>query len=260
MSANPSEPGSHEADIGRAAFWVHLRQDIHVALLLQVPINTDYPPCLQREKILSNLESITDGRISVRGESVDCAWANSMASILVDVINYSFQEEGHGKQSWITLRGRLDLWSMCIPRSMQPYYEKDRAPAEGRTFPEVWFLCDYHMLAWIYYHTAIVLLKTHHPHAGSDASLSQSSGSAAIRDEVLQHSRIICGIVSTNPNAQALIVLCHIATVSAVFFTDKSEQSETIKLLDLAHAATGHPLRHIKERLYRQWDHAESDT
>lgn len=46
------------------------------------------------------------------------------------------------------------------------------------------------------------------------------------QEEVLLHARAICGIVLTNPNAQALIVMCHMATISSIFFTDKSYQAE----------------------------------
>ncbi|KAL2421476.1 hypothetical protein ABEF95_008815 [Exophiala dermatitidis] len=74
ISANPSDMTTQQADVGRAAFWVHLRQDVHVALLLQIPIRTDYPPCLQTEKILADLNAVTGQQASVRQEVLDCAW------------------------------------------------------------------------------------------------------------------------------------------------------------------------------------------
>lgn len=112
------------------------------------------------------------------------------------------------------------------------------------------------MLAWLYYHTATILLKTYPPsdeiHGVSRSSAPTLQGLES-RGEVLLHARAIRGIAVTNPNAQALIVVCHIATVSAIFFTDKAEQNEIITLLRMAHKVTGHPLSDVERKLYRSW-------
>ncbi|KAL2825682.1 hypothetical protein BJY01DRAFT_256201 [Aspergillus pseudoustus] len=268
ISVKPQGTLSDKVDLGRAAFWVHLRQDIHVALLLQVPIDVDYPPCIQKDQILAGMDYITTTTqpgSSLGKDTIDCAWANRIAVLLVDVINYCFQDSGSRElESWIHIRGRLDHWSAAKPRRFQPYYERPADPASGRVFPDIWIACDCYVLAWMYYHTAKILLKTfppNHLEALQHHHHSSSSGSSRVpriesledREEVLIHARAICGIAITNPNAQALIVACHMVTISAIFFDTEAERDATIDLLRLAHTVTGHPLTHIEQKLHTCW-------
>jgi len=184
---------------------------------------------------------------------IDCAWANRMASIIFDVINYAFQREPRDIETWISLRGNLDQWSMTKPLSFRPYYEMERSSTEGRTFPEIWITSDCHVLAWLYFHTATILLKVYPPSSGSRQAAFPASRGLADNEEIQLHARAIAGIVATNPNAQALIIFCHIATVSAIFFTEKAEQTETIRLIRMANKVTGHPYKGIEKKLYEQW-------
>lgn len=251
ISASPDR-----LDLSYAAFWVHLRQDIHIALLLQVPISTDYPPSLQREKILQELNSITVEETSVRQEVVDCAWANRIAVLLMDIVNFCFRTQPRDLERWIELRGRVDHWRMAKPSRFQPYYERAPSPAEGRYFPDIWLATDCYVLAWLYYHMATVLLKIYPPSpggSGTRANAGPTVDNFESREEVLVHARAICGLVRTNPNAQTLIVLCHMVTISAIFFTEEAEKNETIDLLRMAHAITGHPLRDVEQKLRRSW-------
>jgi hypothetical protein len=73
------------------------------------------------------------------------------------------------------------------------------------------------------------------------------------REEVLIHARAICGIAITNRNARALIVICHMVTISAIFFSTEAEQNVAIDLIRLAHRVTGQPLGHIEEKLHDCW-------
>lgn len=245
-------------NLGRAAFWVHLRQDIHVALLLQIPINMDYPPCLRKDMILEDMENTTTQKTSARDDIIDCAWANKLAILLVDIINYSFQQEPRELQSWISLRGRLDHWIIAKPRRFHPYYERSPDAAKGRVYPDIWITCDCHVLAWLYYHTATILLQTYLPNSKALLFDNQPSTPSILdsienREKILIHARAICGIAVSNPNAQALIVVCHMVTISAIFFSTAAERNETIKLIKLAHTMTGHPLRDIEEKLENSW-------
>ena len=118
--------------------------------------------------------------------------------------------------------------------------------------------CDCHVLAWLYYHAARILLKTYLPFRGSgDDSFGPLIESLENREEVLLHARAICGIAMTNPNAQALIVVCHMVTISAIFFTEETDQRETMNLLRMAHSVTGHPYEDIERKLRTHWaDHS----
>ena len=181
-----------------------------------------------------------------------------MAVLLFDVINYCFQRGPRAVEDWLSLRRRLDHWKIAKPRHFQPYYERSPDPSDGRYFPDIWISSDCQVLAWLYYHTGTILLKTYPPNTVAATPENMSHVVPMLdclesREEVLIHASAICGIASTNPNAQALIVLCHIVTISAIFFTSESEQKETINLIRMAHTVTGHPLHDVEQKLVKSW-------
>ena len=264
ISASPSETPSDKMSLGRAAFWVHLRQDIHIALLLHVPIDTNYPPCLHRDRVLENLDHLTgsaENGANVRPELINCAWANRMALLLVDVITYSFQDRKPGDfQLWMNLRQRLDRWNLAKPSGFRPYYEQPPDPSAGRWFPEIWVSSDCYVLALLYYHTATILLKTYPPCSSTESGTTLENMKGPVvngfenREEVLIHARALCGIAMTNPNAQALIVVCHMVLISAIFFKEEGERKETIHMIQMAHSATGHPIHAVEQSLRKGWE------
>lgn len=127
----------------RAAFWVHLRQDIHVALLLQCPIRTDFEPCLRREEIIVSLEKEANGQ-RVSQTAIDCAWGNRMVTILCNVINYCFQKGERLIEPWTALWVDVERWSFERPSSFNPFCVRERDPSRNRTFPEIWLTSDCH--------------------------------------------------------------------------------------------------------------------
>ncbi|RFU31981.1 hypothetical protein B7463_g4375, partial [Scytalidium lignicola] len=86
ISAGPSRSPS-EVAVGRAAFWIHLRQDIHIALLLQCYIRTDYCPCLSREEMLADLDKTLSSP-----SAIDCACANRMANVSAIYFNDEIEQ------------------------------------------------------------------------------------------------------------------------------------------------------------------------
>ncbi|KAF7193810.1 hypothetical protein HII31_04879 [Pseudocercospora fuligena] len=240
-------------DLGRASFWVHLRQDLHLALLLQVPVKTDYPPCLQREKMLEHIELLMNGQLQADQASINCAWAQRVVILLLDVINYCFQKGSRNLHTWLHLGNQLDHWRFAKPVLFNPYYERKADLSQGRIFPEVWIASNCYVLAWMYYYTAAILLKMFPPWNEADSAPGSSHGDIECQEEVRVLARMICGIAKTNPNAQALIVLCHMVTVSAIFFTHGQERAETLNLIRMARTVTGHPLREVERKLCNGW-------
>ncbi|KIW29810.1 uncharacterized protein PV07_05597 [Cladophialophora immunda] len=245
---------SEEESLMRAAFWVHLRQDIHVALLLKCPIRSDFEPCLRKDEILSSLEKEVQGQ-GVSQTAIDCAWGNRMVSLLCDVINYCFQEGERTLETWTLLWVDVERWCFEKPPSFKPYCERERDPSRNRVFPEIWLTCDWHVVASLYYHTAKLLLKTHRPYSSWRMKASDMTPGYDFdsMDEILLHARAICGIIITNPIAQALIIACHMINVAGAFFTDEQEQHETVRLLEMAQATTGHPSTKAKQKLKEVW-------
>lgn len=126
----------------------------------------------------------------------------------------------------------------------------------------------------MYYHAAKLLLKTRRPvnRRRYEAPNMEFECDLDPRDEILLHARAICGITTTNPVAQALIIACHLVRannaeplfvspltahdqiiVAGAFFNDKQEQDETFKLLEMAQTMTGHPCTIAKQKLREVW-------
>jgi hypothetical protein len=259
ISVNPSAELPDDRSLGAAAFWVHLRQDIHVALHLQTPIDVEYSPCFPRQKIVDHLERCIKGDVPIEKGEVHAAWAKWIALLLVDVINYCFQDGVRELQNWLHLRQRLDHWKHSKPSNLKPFFERKADLAKGRPFPEIWISIEAGVLMWLYYYATSILLKTHLP-GGVNVGIYQSEAytlptfdDLESREEVLLLARAICGVAKTNPNAQALIVVCHMVTISAIFFTDIQEQRETIRLIRMTRTVTGHPLADVERRLEAAW-------
>ncbi|KAF2094295.1 hypothetical protein NA57DRAFT_60925 [Rhizodiscina lignyota] len=138
FTADPSELSTKEEALKCASFWVHLRQDIHVALFLQCPIRTDYSPYLRKDDILLNLEN------SAGQAALDCAWGNRMVGLLCDVINYCFQQGPRTFDTWTELWINVERWSWERPQSFKPFCERERDPSQKRIFPEIWLTSDCH--------------------------------------------------------------------------------------------------------------------
>lgn len=67
---------------------------------------------------MSSLELIMTKKVELNQEAVDCAWANCLASLLVEIINYSFQKTPRDLLTWLALRGRLDHWELTKPTGL----------------------------------------------------------------------------------------------------------------------------------------------
>ncbi|OAA59048.1 Zn(2)-C6 fungal-type DNA-binding domain protein [Niveomyces insectorum RCEF 264] len=305
-----------EGFLKRAAFWVHVREDIHVALFLRCPIQIDYALFQQS---IEAVAQVTHGDRLARGHQpgstggaagagtgsattatttgtngstaaiptslpprrpqpmVECAWSNQIIAWTCDVINFCFgprQDEAVG--AWAALLAKVERWNLEKPPTFNPFHEQDPRPEENQVFPRIWLSCDWHVMGLLYYHLSLILLKSHRP--GQESSYVTTSNGKVRTDavfaiarppqtylhvdvsvtdpsqgEIINHTRILCGIVITNPIAQALIVACHMINVAGVFLESAAEQNEVLQLLHMARTATGWPVAEVEKRLREAW-------
>ncbi|KAL1851687.1 hypothetical protein VTK73DRAFT_9378 [Phialemonium thermophilum] len=280
-----------EGILKRAAFWVHVREDIHVALFLRCPIKIDYVLFQQNFEAVAQLthaDCLARGQLSAGsrrragggGDStaddesaavpppppppplpatshscqsqqvVECAWSNQIIGLTCDVINFCFgePEHDHAVETWAALLAKVERWNLEKPPTFMPFHEQDSRPEENQVFPRIWLSCDWHVMGFLYYHLSLILLKSHRP----GQTLSQMTTFNG-KGEIINHTRILCGIVLTNPIAQALIVACHMINVAGVFLESPAEQNEVLQLLHMTRTATGWPVEEVEKRLREAW-------
>lgn len=170
LSMEPWNAYSNKACLKRAAFWVHLRQDIHVALMLGCPVRVEHtlyeqtvafairateddfqtrmashsqPEGLQQPQH-QHFPRTADGCEERCGNRADCAWANRMVGLACRVINYCFGSSTQTIKEWTSLLVELESWNLRKPDTFRPFFEQAPDPANGRPFPIVHLQNDWH--------------------------------------------------------------------------------------------------------------------
>lgn len=164
LSTKPWNAYSDKASLKRAAFWIHLRQDIHIALILQCPIHVDHTLYEQTVSVAiqiteedlaarkvapdqrgsqqhSPLVGLTEDRNHAR---IDCAWTNRLVGLTCRIINYCYQLRAQSTEGWTSLLVELESWNLEKPATFRPFFEMDPDPEGGRPFPTLHFQNDWH--------------------------------------------------------------------------------------------------------------------
>ncbi|KIW28137.1 uncharacterized protein PV07_07819 [Cladophialophora immunda] len=175
LSTTPWNAYATQASLKQAAFWVHLRQDIHVALLLECPVNVDYTLYTQTVAVAQTITERgtvdwnadrgheQDGSAATSAIVVECAWANRIVGIALNVVNYCYSDSEKTVDQWATLLVSLERWNIEKPPSFSPFFECKPATSTGEGFPHIYLMSDWHVIGLMYYHLAIAMLKIHHP-------------------------------------------------------------------------------------------------
>ncbi|RFU30276.1 hypothetical protein B7463_g6069, partial [Scytalidium lignicola] len=239
-----------EGSLKRAAFWVHVREDIHVALFLRCPIKIDYMLFQQNIEAVAQLTNAdlierqggsSSASTKTSRPTIECAWSNQMIGLTCDVINFCFgPEQDKTVDAWATLLAKAERWNLEKPATFAPFHEQDAKPEENQVFLRISLSCDWHVMGLLYYHLSLILLKSNSP-GQQRVFVTTFHG----KGEIINHTRILCGIVISNPIAQALIVACHMINVAGVFLESPGEQNEVLQLLQMTRTATGWPVAEV---------------
>jgi hypothetical protein len=155
LSTSPWYPyAGADGSLKRAAFWVHVREDIHVALLLRCPIKIDYTLFhqnieataeLTREDLMQRQAGTNLASSSYPRPVIECAWSNQMIGLTCDVINYCFgPREDKTVETWATLLAKAERWNLQKPPTFEPFHEQDPEKEQNQIFPRIWLSCDWH--------------------------------------------------------------------------------------------------------------------
>ncbi|GAP91381.2 putative ARCA protein [Rosellinia necatrix] len=186
--------------LGRAVFWLALRQEIWVALVHSRSVHPD----MLAEDIVALLEG---------PPGCDCDYANRVIVQGALCLRYCFGgPQGVRSPSWGDLSGALDRWFAERPWQFYPMSaaaEED----EDQFLPEIKYLTDAVVTGSQHYYLARLILEAHNPMTiklGPSRKIHLNDIDRKMRRLV----RIICGIAKSNPhtvpayvNASASIVL-----------------------------------------------------
>lgn len=167
-----------------AAFWVALRQDIHLAFFESRPVHPNF--------VLSNLESLIGPRED------DCCYANRIICHFVACLQYCFGDDERTISGWEDLVRARDQWWQQRPSYFNPIYQDQ---SESLFFPELRYSSDAIVFGVQMYHFSRLLLVTHDPRIprlGPSARVATK----AVDEDVINIVRIICGVAESNPRTR----------------------------------------------------------
>ncbi|KAL7932839.1 fungal-specific transcription factor domain-containing protein [Trichoderma chlorosporum] len=200
----------------RTAFWTYFREEIMVALAMGKPTT-----------------------INPRNWKVDITWGGDtdyvktekMTMLTAEVIDYCFSkypgDHSGDEGSWGVLQNETIAWKDSLPESFDPIYVIDG----GEGFPEILYLCTWHIVAMQFYHLVKVLLALHNPHRPSGIGFLQYA--RAVEDEILRHTIQLCGMTKAlgDQYPGALVNAVQPLVVCGQTLKKPEQQAELVRIL-----------------------------
>ncbi|KAH7161005.1 hypothetical protein EDB81DRAFT_783722 [Dactylonectria macrodidyma] len=274
LSTEPWNTYSVNGALKRAAYWIHLRQDIHIALIFECPVRVDnilYDQTVatateitEKDWMNRNISTICrreqqNGSLTPRpveeicNIKVECAWANQLVGLTCRIINYCFDSRSRSVQEWLSLTMALESWNIRKPDAFRPLLEIGPDPANGRPFPAIYLQNDWHVLGLLYYHLAMFMLRSNRPNR-RPMNQDLESIEYNVKEEMLHHGRTICGIAVSNPTYPSMLIAVSMLIVVGCFFTDEPSQQGVLDLLEKIKTDTGSQTDDIRRRMIHRYE------
>lgn len=125
-----AEQAVRERGFRNAAFWVGVRQKVHIAFINQIRIQFDFN-CFNNS-IYKTLEPADDS-----------TWANRTVLLCAEILAYCYGDE-QSLENYTRLRNFSENWYAYKPSSFNPIYSQAPNPGRKEVFPQIWFLGDCH--------------------------------------------------------------------------------------------------------------------
>jgi len=151
-----------------------------------------------------------------------------MTWLTAEVVDFCFGNDIEVEErNWYDLQREIDIWKQNLPETFQPLY----AVQNSKPFPEISYVCTWHVIGMQFYHLSKVLLALYSPQHANGIHFLRLARS--IEAEIRSHTIELCGMV------KALGFKHHGALVNAVqplivcgrTLKDLDEQLELLKLL-----------------------------
>ncbi|KAF7552455.1 hypothetical protein G7Z17_g4317 [Cylindrodendrum hubeiense] len=192
----------------RAAFWVALRQEIHMAFIQTRPVHPNF-----------DLESIS--RLVVPDDN-GCSFANLTILHCAACLRYCYGTEEHSVNTWEKLRKSQDRWWVERPWFYHPMYINEQ---NSGIFPEVTYLNDAVVTGVLHYYLIQVLLAAHNPKTPR-LGPGQAIAFRATNEEIKKNVRM------SNPRTvTSYAYVCLAITMAGDRFTDPQDQDALYNIL-----------------------------
>ncbi|KAI0967920.1 hypothetical protein F4678DRAFT_443996 [Xylaria arbuscula] len=222
--------------LGRAIFWLALRQEIWVALMHSRTVHPDL--------LVEDLVSI-DGR-----PECDCDYANRVIVLNALCLRYCFGEKEQQYHTWAELNESLDRW--WAERPWQ-FYSLSAEKDEDQFLPEQKYLTDAVVTGVQHYYLARLILEAHNP-ATLKLGPARKMHLKNIDQELKLIVRAICGIAEANPHTTPASLPASVSIMLAGDrFTDRHEQDVLYNILGRTGQELFWPTRSAQDDMRLVW-------
>lgn len=161
-----------------AAFWVALRQEIHIAFIQARPVHP----------VFENVAR------AIQTDDVECAFANKIIIQCASCIRYCYSAEEQSVAGWERLKKIQEQWWEERPWNFHPLFSQD--VGEG-LFPEEMYLNDAVVTGVQHYYMSQMLLEAHNPNIPK-LGPGQAVACRTADENIKQTVRLICGIAQVS--------------------------------------------------------------
>ncbi|KAL7942758.1 fungal-specific transcription factor domain-containing protein [Trichoderma barbatum] len=219
---------------GCSSLFTHNRKNIGYRALKRTAFWTYF-----REEIMVALATGKSTTVGPRNWKVDITWGGDtdyvktekMTMLTAEVIDYCFSRypgsHDGDESSWDELQNEANTWRDSLPESFDPVYVIE----DGERFPEIMYLCTWHIVAMQFYHLVKVLLALHNPHRPSGIGFLQFA--RAIEGEILKHTIQLCGMTKALGDRYpgALVNAVQPLVVCGQSLRKPEQQAELVRML-----------------------------
>ncbi|RDL31905.1 uncharacterized protein BP5553_09307 [Venustampulla echinocandica] len=232
------EPAS-ESSLKLAALVAGLRQEILISFMTRRPL----PPLADYCQIDRSMNPADDR-----------TWALRMIAHSSDVLNFCYDGKPRGLDIWLSLWQYVEDWISHRPASFSPIKYSAPDKAEGRVFPDVWFLNDCHVAGHQYLGICRILLLAHDPQVPS-LGLDRNKVVQQIDEQIKDQVRLLCGIAESNRKFPSAIFTAGMAVaMCGERFLDPTEQRQLLKVLTDTEAHLAWPTLKFQDMFKRHWN------
>ncbi|KAM0561067.1 hypothetical protein ACHAPJ_003568 [Fusarium lateritium] len=160
----------------RAAFWVALRQEIHMAFMQARPVDPNFA--------LENISRL------VQNDDTCCTFANLTILQCAACLRYCYGSEDQSFATWERLQEAQERWWAERPWHFHPMYINADGPGN---FPQALYLNDAVVTGVLHYLLIQVLLAAHNPKIPK-LGPGQAKASKLINEEIRNTVKMVCGV------------------------------------------------------------------
>ncbi|KAH7271285.1 hypothetical protein NW759_001328 [Fusarium solani] len=225
----------------RAAFWVALRQEIHMAFMQARPVHPNFA-----------LQDIT--RL-VQNDDSCCAFANLTILQCAACLRYCYGSEEQSVSAWERLQEGQERWWAERPWFFHPMYINEDG---NGMFPQAVYFNDAVITGVFHFLLMQILLAAHNPKIPK-LGPGQAKAVKKINEDIKKTVKMVCGIAESNQRNPTVYAYVSLAiTMAGDRFTDLQEQEALYRVLQKMDVQTGWPTGSAQQYLKEAWGWTES--